>query len=143
MVEFNERKVIRNRNVMREVDRHSTRDLRWAILVGFLFAGLMCFYSWQQHRMVEYGYRIESLKKEQLQLEETRGKLFLEQERLESPVRIIKIAEQLGLVTPKPTQVIFDSIHNADTFRLPSMADWRADLRGGAPAAIAVSIPSN
>jgi len=143
MVEFNERKVIRNRNVMREVDRHSTRELRWAIFVGFLFAGLMCLYSWQQHRMVEYGYRIEALKKEQLQLDETRRKLFLDQATLESPARIFKLAEQLGLITPKPTQVIFDSMTDAAaTSAMPVLA-WHADLRSNAPTAVPASNPSN
>ena len=110
MIEFSERKVIRNRYVVREVDRHSTRELRWSIFMGFLFAGLMCLYSWQQHRMIDYGYRIEVLKKEQVQLEESRRKLALSQETLESPARIYKLAqEQLGLVTPHPAQMIFDA----------------------------------
>ena len=143
MIEFNERKVIRNRNVMREVDRHSNRELRWAIFVGFLFVGLMCLYNWQQHRMVECGYRIEALKKEQVQLEETRNKLFLDQASLESPARIFKLAMGLGLVTPKPTQLIFDSAADAAAFQAPSTLAWQADLRSTAPEAVPVPTPSN
>jgi hypothetical protein len=143
MIEINERKVIRNRYIVREVDRHSTRELRWSIFVGFLFAGLMCLYSWEQHRMVEYGYRIEALKKEQAQLDETRRKLFLDQATLESPARIFKLAEGLGLVTPKPTQVIFDSLSDADTLQTPPALAWQAHLSRGAAAAAPVSTPSN
>jgi len=143
MMEFNERKVIRNRNVVREVDRHSTKELRWSIFVGFLFAGLMCLYSWQQHRMVEYGYRIEALKKEQSHLEESRRKLSLDQATLESPARIFKLAESLGLFTPKPHQVIFDSSSDAGIFRTPPALAWQADLRRSTTAAIPVSTPSN
>jgi hypothetical protein len=143
MIEFNERKVIRNRNVVREVDRHSTRELRWSIFVGSLFAGLMCLYSWQQHRVVEYGYRIEALKKEQSQLDESRRKLLLDQATLENPARIFKLAEGLGLVTPMPTQVIFDSSSDAGIFQTPPALAWQAGLRRSTTAAIPVSTPSN
>ena len=143
MIEFNERKVIRNRNVVREVDRHSTRELRWSIFVLFLFCGLMCLYSWQQHRMVEFGYRIEDLKKEQLQLDDTRRKLFLEQETLESPTRISKLAEQLGLISPKPTQLIFDSMTDAGSMPAAPVLAMHADLRSAAPAAVPGSNPVN
>jgi cell division protein FtsL len=143
MFEFSERKVIQNRNVVREVDRHSTRELRWSIFMGFLFAGLMCLYNWQQHRMIDYGYRIEVIKKEQSQLEESRRKLSLDKESLETPARITKLAqERLGLVTPKPAQLIYDSLGDSTVLGQPAMA-WRSGTDNGAAAGIRVSNPSN
>jgi cell division protein FtsL len=110
MNELNDHKVIRNRNIVKQVDHKSTLELRWWILVLVLFAALMCVYSWQQHRMLEYGYRIEALKKESTQLEKARRKLYLEQAQLESPARIFQLAhEKLGMSAPQSHQVIFET----------------------------------
>lgn len=125
MNEFNDRKVIRNRNIVREIDRNSTVELRWYICVGFVFAGLVCVYNWQQHRMVEFGYRMEALKKETALLQEASKKLYLEQASLESPARIYQLAQdKLGLGPPKSHQIIFETVSSTDSTLEPAALVW-------------------
>jgi cell division protein FtsL len=73
--------------------------------LAFLF--LLVFpYAWQHFRAIEYGYQIESAKRELNNLTEMNRALRLEDASLRDPERIDVIARRMGLVPPQPGQVI-------------------------------------
>jgi hypothetical protein len=67
---------------------------------------LVFTYAWQHFRAIEYGYRIESAKRELSNLTEMNRALRLEDASLRDPERIDVIARRMGLVPPEPGQVI-------------------------------------
>jgi len=67
---------------------------------------LVFTYAWQHFRAIEYGYQIESAKRELNNLTEMNRALRLEDASLRDPERIDVIARRIGLVPPEPGQVI-------------------------------------
>jgi cell division protein FtsL len=64
-------------------------------------------FAYQHFECVRNGYQIEQLKAESAALEEQNHQLRLEQAALADPERIDTLARtRLGMVTPKPKQVI-------------------------------------
>lgn len=74
-----------------------------ALAVLFL---LVFTYAWQHFRSIEYGYQIESSKRELNNLTEMNRALRLEDASLRDPERIDVIARRMGLLPPEPGQVI-------------------------------------
>ena len=74
-----------------------------ALAVLFL---LVFTYAWQHFRAIEYGYQVESSKRELNNLTEMNRALRLEDASLRDPERIDVIARRMGLVPPAPGQVI-------------------------------------
>jgi hypothetical protein len=74
-----------------------------ALAVLFL---LVFTYAWQHFRAIEYGYQIESSKRELNNLTEMNRALRLEDASLRDPERIDVMARRMGLVPPEPGQVI-------------------------------------
>ncbi len=74
-----------------------------ALAVLFL---LVFTYAWQHFRAIEYGYQIESAKRELSNLTEMNRALRLEDASLRDPERIDVMARRMGLVPPEPGQVI-------------------------------------
>ena len=66
----------------------------------------MFTYAWQHFKAIEYGYRIESAKRELSNLTEMNHALRLEDASLRDPERIDVLARRMGLVPPEPGQVI-------------------------------------
>ena len=67
---------------------------------------LVFTYAWQHFRAIEYGYQIESSKRELNDLTEMNRALRLEDASLRDPERIDVMARRMGLVPPEPGQVI-------------------------------------
>jgi len=77
------------------------------ILLMLLFIGGSLFYVWSRIRVIQLGYEISNALKEERSLTEANKKLRLEIATLKSYGRIEKFAlEELGMVKPKPEQVI-------------------------------------
>jgi hypothetical protein len=79
------------------------RQFGTALAVLFL---LVFAYAWQHFRAIEYGYQIESSKRELSNLTEMNRALRLEDASLRDPERIDLLARRMGLVPPEPGQVI-------------------------------------
>jgi hypothetical protein len=73
---------------------------RWLLFL------LVFTYAWQHFRAIEYGYQIESAKRELSNLTEMNRALRLEDASLRDPERIDVMARRMGLVPPEPGQVI-------------------------------------
>ncbi len=72
-----------------------------------LFIGGSLFYVWTRIQVIQIGYAISDALKEERALTLMNKKLRLEIATLKSYARIEKIAfEELGMVKPKPDQVI-------------------------------------
>jgi len=67
---------------------------------------LVFTYAWQHFRAIEYGYQIESAKRELNNLTEMNRALRLEDASLRDPERIDVMARRMGLMPPEPGQVI-------------------------------------
>jgi hypothetical protein len=83
---------------------------------------LVFTYAWQHFRAIEYGYHIESAKRELSNLTEMNRALRLEDASLRDPERIDVMARRMGLVPPEPGQVIRMDGASADAVSGPVMA---------------------
>ena len=77
----------------------------WVALVVVFMAELLV-YTWCRVQYVRTGYEITEATKEQQHLMELHRKLQVEEARLRSPERIMRIARQRGLVMPDSKQVV-------------------------------------
>src|ERR1700734_924753 len=87
-----------------------------AVLVLLAFT-----YAWQHFKAIEYGYQIESAKRELSNLTEMNRALRLTHASLRDPERIDVMAGRMGLVPPEPGQVIHMDSAYADS-NAPVMA---------------------
>ena len=77
------------------------------MLVLVLFMGELFFYTWCRVNNVRYGYEVAVKTDEKNQLLAFQNNLKIELERLKSPERIAKIAEEyLDLRPPGPEQMV-------------------------------------
>jgi cell division protein FtsL len=77
------------------------------ILLMFFLIGGSLFYVWSRIQVVQQGYEISRVLKEERALTEMNKKLRVEIATLKSYARIEKIAvEELKMTKPKPDQVI-------------------------------------
>jgi hypothetical protein len=106
-------KAIDNSRLMKVEDpgrNYEMKQFGTALAVLFL---LVFTYAWQHLRAIEYGYQIESAKRELNNLTEMNRALRLEDASLRDPERIDLMARRMGLVPPEPGQVI--RMDNAST----------------------------
>jgi cell division protein FtsL len=99
-------KTIDNSRLIKVEDRGRNREMKQfctALICLFL---LVFTYAWQHFKAIEYGYQIESAKREINGLTEMNRALRLEHASLRDPERIDVIARRIGLVPPEPGQVI-------------------------------------
>ena len=82
---------------------HEMKQFVTALACLFLFVFL---YAWQHFKAIEYGYQIESAKRELNGLVEMNRALQLEDASLRNPERIDVMARRMGLVPPEPGQII-------------------------------------
>jgi cell division protein FtsL len=98
-------KAIDNSRLVKVEDPTRNREMKQfgtALAVLFL---LVFTYAWQHFKAIEYGYQIESAKREFGALTEMNRALRLEQASLRDPERIDVMARRMGLVPPAPGQV--------------------------------------
>jgi hypothetical protein len=106
-------KAIDNSRLVKVEDPRRNREMKqFGTALACLFL-LVFTYAWQHFRSIEYGYQIESEKRELSNLTEMNRALRLEDASLRDPERIDVIARRMGLVPPQPGQVI--RMDNAST----------------------------
>ncbi|HKU25458.1 MAG TPA: hypothetical protein VJQ54_08305 [Candidatus Sulfotelmatobacter sp.] len=99
-------KAIDNSRLIKVEDPRRGREMKhFGIAIGCLFL-LVFTYAWQHFKAIEYGYQIESAKRELTGLTEMNRALRLEDASLRDPERIDVLARRMGLVPPAPGQVI-------------------------------------
>jgi hypothetical protein len=99
-------KAIDNSRLVKMEDPRRNREMKqFGTALAILFM-LVFTYAWQHFRAIEYGYLIESSKRELSNLTETNRALRLEDASLRDPERIDVMARRMGLVPLEPGQVI-------------------------------------
>jgi hypothetical protein len=99
-------KAIDNSRLVKVEDPRRSRE-RWHLCAALVFFFLLVFgYTWQHFRAIEYGYQIESAKRELAEMTEMNHALRLEDASLRNPERIDLLARRMGLMPPEPGQVI-------------------------------------
>src|SRR5271167_2462306 len=99
-------KAIDNSRLVRVEDPRRNREMKhFGTALACLFL-LVFTYAWQHFKAIEYGYQIESAKRELSNLNEMNRALRLEDASLRDPERIDVMARRMGLVPPQPGQVI-------------------------------------
>jgi len=99
-------KVLDNSRLVKVEDPGRNREMKqFGTALACLFL-LVFTYAWQHFKAIEYGYQIESAKRELSSLVETNHELRLEDASLRNPERIDMLARRMGLVPPEPGQVI-------------------------------------
>src|SRR5438552_11078538 len=99
-------KAIDNSRLVKVEDPRRNREMKQfctALVCLFL---LVFTYAWQHFKAIEYGYQIESAKRELSGITEMNHALRLEDASLRDPERIDLLARRIGLVPPEPGQVI-------------------------------------
>src|ERR1700683_4873255 len=107
-------KAIDNSRLVKVEDPRRNREMKQfgtALAVLFL---LVFTYAWQHLKAIEYGYQIESAKRELTTVTEMNHALRLEDASLRDPERIDVLARRMGLVPPEPGQVIRMGSASAD-----------------------------
>jgi hypothetical protein len=99
-------KAIDNSRLIKVEDPRRNREMKqFGTALAMLFL-LVFTYAWQHFKAIEYGYQIESAKRELSGLTEMNRALRLEDVSLRDPERIDVLARRMGLVPPQPGQVI-------------------------------------
>jgi hypothetical protein len=99
-------KAIDNSRLVKVEDPRRNREMKqFCTAMAFLFL-LVFTYAWQHFKAIEYGYQIESTKRELAVITEMNHALRLEDASLRDPERIDLLARRMGLVPPEPGQVI-------------------------------------
>jgi hypothetical protein len=114
-------KAIDNSRLVKMEDPGRNREMKqFGTALACLFL-LVFTYAWQHLRAIEYGYHIESAKRELNNLTEMNRALRREDASLRDPERIDVMARRMGLVPPEPGQVIRMDTSPADA-NVPVMA---------------------
>jgi len=107
-------KAIDNSRLVKVEDPRRNREMKqFGTALAFLFL-LVFTYAWQHFKAIEYGYQIESAKRELAGLTEMNHALRLEDASLRDPERIDLLARRMGLVPPEPGQVIRMDVPTSD-----------------------------
>lgn len=84
--------------------RHPMVAVGIALMV--IFIAELLVYTWCRVQYVRTGYEITDATKENQRLTELQERLKVEEARLRSPERLMRIAQQRGLVLPDSKQVL-------------------------------------
>jgi len=99
-------KAIDNSRLVKVEDPGRNREMKqFGTALACLFL-LVFTYAWQHFKAIEYGYQIESAKRELTEKTEMNHDLRLEDASLRDPERIDVLARRMGLVPPQPGQVM-------------------------------------
>ena len=107
-------KSIDNSRLVKVEDPGRNREMKQFGTALFCLFLLVFTYAWQHFKAIEYGYQIESAKRELSEKIEMNHALRLEDASLRDPQRIDVLARQIGLVPPEPGQVIRMDAASAD-----------------------------
>jgi cell division protein FtsL len=116
-------KRIDNSRLVREVGLEKWREYFNLLGLGILVFLFVLLFSWQHLQCVQDGYEIEGLKAQRVKLQEWNHQLQLSQAGLADPQRIDTLARKdLGMVSPRPQQVIQWSGADAPSWQQPERA---------------------
>ena len=100
-------KTIDNSGVIREVDRRSSRDLWWLLLLAAALVASLGLYAWPHLELRRTGMAADRMARERDRLIEENRKLRLEKAALENLRRVETIAvKDLGMTPPEPSRTI-------------------------------------
>ena len=99
-------KAIDNSRLVKVEDPRRNREMKQFCTAMVLLFLLVFTYAWQHFKAIEYGYQIESAKRELGGATEMNRALRLEDASLRDPERIDVLARRMGLVPPAPGQVV-------------------------------------
>jgi len=106
ILDNNRKKGWRNRELVRQTDRRSIRNL-WILLLGIVAAlAPMAIYVIEQIQFVQVRYQIESVRKDHARFQEAAERYRVQRATLECPTRVAARARNLGLVEPSPDRII-------------------------------------
>jgi cell division protein FtsL len=115
MPEYFVAKHVDNSRLVKAADPVRIREMRvFAAAVAVLFS-LIMVYGLQHFYAIESSYRVESEKQVLDQLREENRQLRLSEAELSQPVRIDRMARQLGLAEPQAGQVVHPNAASPDT----------------------------
>lgn len=100
-------KSLDNSRLVKATDPNRTREIYHFMAATACLFVLVMVYAFQHLSSIEYGYKIEALKKQQQELIESNRALRLEESALRDPERIDVLARQMGLESPQAGQVQF------------------------------------
>lgn len=105
--EFYFPKAIDNSRLVKSADPRERREQRMLIVVSLLLGALVLAAAYQRFAIIQAGYRVEALKIQRDQLQESNRQLRLEEASLRSPDRVDAIARnELGMGLPGVGQVV-------------------------------------
>lgn len=107
-------KNIDNSRLVKMEDPRRNGEMKHFCAALCLLFVLVFGYTWQHFRAIEYGYQIESAKRDLSSLTEMNHALQLEEASLRDPERIDLLARRAGLVPPQPGQVMRMDATSAD-----------------------------
>ena len=101
--EYAIKKDVRNNPIVREIDRERNREFVRSVAVGVFIVSVVLFWAWQQFEIRRNGYRLEQMQQERAIEAEVNRHLRLEEQTLQAPERIERIAlGRLRMVAPRP-----------------------------------------
>jgi hypothetical protein len=107
-------KAIDNSRLVKTEDPRRNREMKqFGTALACLFL-LVFTYAWQHFKAIEYGYQIESAKRDYIALTDMNYALRTEDASLRDPQRIDVLARRMGLVPPIPGQVMRMDATSAD-----------------------------
>jgi len=102
------RRPVVNAYLVRERDRQRFRELFWVLLLVLPVAAGLLVDIWVHLRVIQTGYRINTLESQLEDLAQQERRLRLEASYLSSPQRVeARAVEELGMGEPRPSQLIF------------------------------------
>lgn len=98
---------VRRQTAVTKWDFFKTRLVFRLIVLGAFMVGLSLFYIWSRVQIVQTGYEINEIKKQQRILLEEGKKFQMELSLLKSPERVKKVAENThGMIMPSQNDII-------------------------------------
>jgi cell division protein FtsL len=102
------RRPVANTYLVRERDRRLRRELLAVVAVVLSLGGGLLGYTWMHLELLNTGYRIVALEREQRDLAQEERRLSLETAYLASPQQIeSRAGRELGMQSPATDQVVF------------------------------------
>lgn len=94
-----------NYTIRRERDWPAMKRLALLLFCGLTLAGGFVFAAGQHFEAVQYGYKTETLRRQQEQLLDEQRRLLLEREQLVAPSRLESAAREIGLQPIQSAQI--------------------------------------
>ena len=97
---------MKKENSKKQHNQYSTTAMATGVVILLLFVSEFFFYTWCRVQCVSLRYDIQDENETSASLEAQQKGLKIELTRLKSPVRIINIARQQGLIMPRADQIM-------------------------------------